>query len=408
LVYTYLMKVMYTFLAFVLLGITGGCFYYTNMRHDVTNVTMATSTQMSSSIYVYREYGDISYKNKTDTTYTPLTKSRALISNYSSVTTRDGKGYVVFPDNSTITLSSSTEIEISYEPTKISIMQLIGLTYHRVRTLAAGNKYEVRTLNTLASVRGTKLAIMYNPNTKKTYVAVTEHSVEVTETKEDGTINASPVMVQEGSLAEIQSATSTIAISTKPNVVVRKSEEVLEIKDFIDENKAIDTQYDATPAENKKQFLEKIITTTQNESKNISKATSTKSESDTEVTPLSLVNQTSSTTQPLTPSKSLIILKETDDVFTPEQEAFVNTFYTMYEKLFLVDDPSIYCENLGKTTASAMLSSLLLISNTAGYILPHQTELNSFATDLVNACADGSIPTKASSFVTRFDTTYPY
>ena len=94
------MKLSYILFGLVLLGLVGGSFYYTNMRHDDMNVTVATSTQMTESIYVYKEYGDISFKNKTASTYTQVPDKKMLIANYSSVKTGDGRGYVIFPDNS--------------------------------------------------------------------------------------------------------------------------------------------------------------------------------------------------------------------------------------------------------------------------------------------------------------------
>ena len=436
------MKLSYILFGLVLLGLVGGSFYYTNMRHDDMNVTVATSTQMTESIYVYKEYGDISFKNKTASTYTQVSDKKMLIANYSSVKTGDGRGYVIFPDNSSITLSSSTEIEISYEPTKTSIMQLLGSTYHRVTSLATGNKYEVRTPNTLAAVRGTKLAVTYNPKTKKTFVAVTEHTIEVTQTKEDGSIAKAPVLIQEGNLAEVQSSTSTAQTSSTQlggSVTVRKNDEVNDIKILIEENKPLDKEYDKTPLEERKQLMEKIIDSLQKESsttKSTNEGAETKPETRTE-TVIRVIKQVDTTTRSVektlpttvkeeikvvTPLQSevaatkvsevvstrkLIIFTASEDP-SKEEETFVNSFYTMYERLYLVDDAQVYCKNIGNKSAKEMLASLLTITNQAGYILPDQTELLSFGTDLTNACADGSISNKSSSFKTRFDTAYPY
>ena len=90
------------------------------------------------------------------------------------------------------------------------------------------------------------------------------------------------------------------------------------------------------------------------------------------------------------------------------QENFINTFYTAYEKYFFVDEASAYCIRLGSAQVSDMLVPLIAISNQAGFIIPNQADLSLFASDLVLACQDGSMPKKALIFTTRFDTTYPY
>lgn len=440
------MKLFYILLGLGLIGLTFGSFYYTNMRKDTVGYTSTTSTSPTESIYVYREYGDVSFKNKTASTYTQVGNEKMLIHNYSSVKTIDGRGYVIFPDNSVITLSTSTEIEINYTPTKVSIMQLLGSTYHRVTTLAKGSTYEVRTPNTLAAIRGTKFAIVYNPTIKKTLVAVTEHSVEVTQTKENGATLRAPVMVQEGSLAEVKSSTSTQTIGTSTSrdggsVTMKTTSEVLEMKQFIEENKIIDKVYDKTPLDERTKSLEIII-------KSLQKVEETSSSPVTSETRIETVTKVMSTIKNITPSKttqettpittvpttpttkievvpttrvtsttiipvvqtqsSLRELPVSDEELTPADEAFVNTFYTIYERYFLIDTPSSYCIQIKGMSSKDIMTTLLAVTNKAGIILPKQIELTAFATDLVTACADGTLANKASTFKTRFDTTYPY
>jgi hypothetical protein len=328
-------------------------------------------------------------------------------------------------------------------------MQLLGTTYHRVTALATGNKYEIRTPNTLAAIRGTKLVVSYNPKSKKTFVAVTEHSVEVTPTKNDGTTSNAPVMVQEGSLADIQSPTTTPKnSSTTPQssgkMTIKTNDDAKELKPFLDENRIIDKQYDKTSPENKRELLEKIINSLQKEDSSKSDQTDStnnppKTESRSEVLNR-VVQQLSPTTQPaktptvtkeqeqtpvapkttvITPvktesttvtqdTKTLKELPTNVEEFTPEQEAFIDTFYATYEKYFFVDEPGAYCRKVGTITSKDMVTYLTTISNNAGYILPKQSELTSFANDLVSSCKDGTMTDKAASFKTKFDITYPY
>ena len=459
------MKQLYILLGLVLFALACTSFYYTNIQSESNKVIVTADDPTKGSIYIYREYGEISFKNKSDTTDTSVGDTKMLVANYTSVKTGDGRGYVVFPDNSSIALSSSTEIEIQYEPTKISIMQRLGSTYHRVTTLTAENKYEVRTPNTLATVRGTKLAVTYNPITKKTYIAVTEHRVEVTKTKEDRTINGAPVMIQEGSLAQIQSATSTPknASNTREissTVTIFKNEEIPEIKELINENSSLDQEYDKVPFNARKEFLEKIIHLLSSEkhdvsdiSNNLSSSTQnnlSKKETRPEIVTRVLKQSTRkevtslSTTSvpPSSPSPKLVpTIKTVTDSSAPEiqpttgggvssetavtartqlkpytisedptlaEQSFSDTFYNTYERLYLVDDPVSYCTRLGLTSAKSMLSLLTDTTKKAGYLLPKEAELLSFGTDLVSACADGSISSKVQTFKTQFDTTYPY
>lgn len=443
------MKLLYTFLGIAVLALAGISFYYTNIRKEDTSFKVATSTPQTELIYIYKEYGDVAFKNKSASTFTQVTDSKMTIANFATVKTGDGRGYVILPDNSSITLSSSTEIEISYEPKKVSILQLLGSTYHRVTALATGNKYEVRTPNTLAAIRGTKLAVTYNPKTKKTFVAVTEHRVEVTPTKENGGADNAPVMLQEGSTADVQTSTSTPKNSTSTSsggskMVVKSNDEVKEMKLFLEENKVIDKEFDKPTNTDKRIFLEKIINTLQKEDSSTPSSENTlptpkKPESRVDVLnrvmkqttnketsqdtppitrqPVPVVTKTpdpvtespkSETPPAITTTKTLKELPTNVEEFTPEQEAFIDTFYATYEKYFFVEDVASYCKKVSTLSPKEMTTSLLTISNNAGYILPKQTELTSFATDLISACKDGSIADKAQTLKTRFDITYPY
>jgi hypothetical protein len=265
------MKLVYALFGIGVVALAGFSFYHTNIKQpEDSGIKVTIDTPKQTPIYVYKEYGEMSYKNKSSDTYIQIDQKKTEIANYATVKTGNGRGYVMFPDNSSISLSSSTEIEISYEPTKVSIMQLLGSTYHRINTLVTGTKYEIRTPNTLAAIRGTKLAVTYNPKTKKTFVAVTEHTVEVTPTKNDGTPSKAPVMLSEGSLADIESTltsqTGTTTQKQDTKMVVKGTDEVKEVDQFVKENKVIDKVYDAIPQEERKDFIEKVINTLQQQS----------------------------------------------------------------------------------------------------------------------------------------------
>lgn len=440
------MKLFYIFFVICITVLAFGSFYYTNMRKDITDFKATKKISTSESIYIYREYGDVSFKNKTSSTYTPLTSEKMLIPNYSSVKTGDGRGYIIFPDNSSITLSTSTEIEISYTPNSISIMQIVGSTYHRVMSYSKGNTYEVRTPNTLATIRGTKFAVIYDPIIKKTFLVVTEHNVEVTQTKENGTVIKAPVIVQEGSLAEIKSSTSTTKVGTstsqeEDSVIIRTTEEVSEVALFIDENKTIDKEYNKVSfTNNKNKNLEMIIqslkkgtqgvrpvenevtSTPETATKTIQRLDppkNTKIDAPTSInetpsvlvkTPTTTITYDGNLSGVVVPkaSTSLRKLSTSTEEMTPADENFINTFYATYEQYFLVDDPVTYCEKVKKMSSKDFLGALLTITDKANILLPQQQELEAFASDLVASCTDGSIGYKIPLFKTRFDVVYPY
>ena len=76
-------------------------------------------------------------------------------------TDENGVGYIIFSDNSLISLDKNTQIEIEeYENSEnsfeIKINQFLGRTWSRIeRLIGKDSDYEVETLNTVASVRGT-------------------------------------------------------------------------------------------------------------------------------------------------------------------------------------------------------------------------------------------------------------
>ena len=137
-------------------------------------------TKETVPIRLILEEGFVTWKKEGDAEYTRVTNEETVLPNNSYVKTADGRGYVILPDSSSISLNRNTEILVSYTPKSVSITQLLGTTYHRVMSLSGGSSYEVKTTGTLAAVRGTKFAVMYDEKNKKTNVVVTEHVVDVT------------------------------------------------------------------------------------------------------------------------------------------------------------------------------------------------------------------------------------
>lgn len=212
----------------VLIAVLG--YAYTAKQH------LKEEKPTSTHIILYKEYGFITWKENEGAEYKRVTEDETSIPNNAYVKTVEGRGYVLLPDNSSIALDTNTEIRISYEEKGTSIMQFLGSTYHRVEALTLGKTYEVATPNTLASVRGTKLSVKYNPRTNESHIDVTEHIVLVTPTQSSST----PVSVEEGNSATVGEDTENGTTTGKLILTVRKTDEVTVKDAWLSENKLID------------------------------------------------------------------------------------------------------------------------------------------------------------------------
>ena len=153
-----------------------GIFYF---KYSQSSQKELEVSKISSNILLYTESGEVTFKTLGSNTFQVASSSPTIIPNQTIVHTKIGKASVLLPDNSTISLDVNTEITVNYSTTKTSIYQTLGTTYHRVQALITGDTYQVQTPGTLAAVRGTQFAVKYDTKTKKTKIAVTENSVQV-------------------------------------------------------------------------------------------------------------------------------------------------------------------------------------------------------------------------------------
>jgi hypothetical protein len=197
----------------------------------------------SKDIYAYVEYGTASVKETEGGTYSPLSEKKQRVKNGSYVKTEKGIVHIVFPNNSVTSLGEQSEMKVEYVDSSISILQIMGDTYHRVTTLASGKTYEVKTPGTLAAVRGTKFAVSYNANAKKTKVAVTENTVSVSRPQATTT---EPTAVSVGSLASVN---ENLPLSAKNALSVGLTKNDQSIKLWLDRNTLLDQYLGTTPSE---------------------------------------------------------------------------------------------------------------------------------------------------------------
>jgi hypothetical protein len=98
----------------------------------------------------------------------------------------------------------------------------------------------------------------------------------------------------------------------------------------------------------------------------------------------------------------------TTEVLNTEDQEFIDTFYTAYEKYLAVDTNGDICRRIANETDVSIVTSLEKIANNAGYIMPNKTELQMLAKFIVTSCKDGSLKTNIQLIETQFDTAYPF
>lgn len=209
---------------------------------------------------LYRESGDVFYTNTGEQEKKLSDEATSTqIFTGSQVRTIEGLAYVLFPDNSMMSIDKNTNVIIEYSKEKVSILQTLGNTYHRVKTLESGQQYEVRTPGTLAAVRGTRFAVLFDNKTKKSNVKVIENKVSVKKLDSTRPIKEKPVVLEEVVVEEgsqIDVADTSIQI-TKPLAPFRMVQKDVQDNGWMEINEIID---EATKKpENRQEFIEKTI-----------------------------------------------------------------------------------------------------------------------------------------------------
>jgi Txe/YoeB family toxin of Txe-Axe toxin-antitoxin module len=150
------------------------------------------ANRKGEEILVIREQGAVYVKKISEQDYTEVTSDETSIESGTYVKTGSGKGHVLFPNNSLLTLDQDTEIQVTYSSTGIDIVQFIGKTWNRVRNIGSG-AYKVNTPTALATVRGTILGVEV---TDITDIYVVESTVDVQQKEENGKLSEVKSLVQ--------------------------------------------------------------------------------------------------------------------------------------------------------------------------------------------------------------------
>lgn len=242
-------------------------FFFVFSLKQPENTQIAQNEPLSGEIItLYREFGDVFYTNpgSTEMKLSSGTTSAQVFSG-SEVRTEEGSGYILFPDNSMMSIDKNTTLVIEYSKDKVSILQTLGNTYHRVKTLESGQQYEVRTPGTLAAVRGTKFAVYLDGKTKKAKVKVTESKVNVKKLDSTKPLKEDPVVLEEvdvpeGAQVDVPDASLQV---TRPMAIMMMKKEDRQDGAWMERNEIVDKATERP--ETRREFIQKMIERSRNE-----------------------------------------------------------------------------------------------------------------------------------------------
>jgi len=168
------------------------------------------SSPKDSSEYftIYREYGELYFKEEDDDTYSLLfTDSSVELPSRSFVRTGKGIAHIVFPNDSMFTLGEHSEVQVIIEEQKvITVNQYSGKSWHRV------SQYSFETYNVqtpLSMIRTTNSKFGVYIEKIKEFSVVTDGEVDIRRIDEQG----SSASIGTNYMAEITHNKDSITIS---------------------------------------------------------------------------------------------------------------------------------------------------------------------------------------------------
>lgn len=398
--------------------------YYYNLSQKELAKTQAT---------LFVESGIVATKVSGEGEYSTVSTQTLKILSGTFVRTDTGRAYVTLPDTSVISIEPFTEIQVTFSPTKTTIAQMAGNTYHRVRALTAGDSYEVVTPTNVASVRGTKFAVSYSTTTKMTKVAVTEHRVAVYKPEEQA---EEPKYVEEGQVLRSEQSPNSEPGTQKDAITMMKIEDDPDM-DWVRTNMTLDPVFDSSKDRSDKEasIIEHIEKVQDPSESTINKDSDTKQEAspseekkspeqvtrekkdDTPVVKTPIVEEKkvapaappkkAALEQPVITTTVLKKIAFSADEISPAEEAYLNDFYDLYESLLYLGDRDLPCAVVKSLTGNDILARLVSFAKNKGYELPKQPELLSLGKNVVAYCnGDPTLPRDALN--SMFDEAYPY
>jgi hypothetical protein len=414
---------------FLLIIITGGIYF---MRSPSVQKELLLNKE-EKVILLYKENGDVSFKIPNANNFEKLATPSTVIPNLTIVHTDTGNASVLLPDNSLISLDKNTEITINYTESKTSIYQSFGKTYHRVEKLLSGDTYQVQTPGTLAAVRGTKFAVNYNEKTKKTKVAVTENSVQVSSIPKTVGTTTPPagetVVIEEGKTVSVVTVEKiTVEMPSVMNIVDTKND--VEMNAYVEEEKKVDIKLEeikktSTDTEEfRKEMKRELFNDVSEdefvrpEEENVPE-TQTEDKTDTQTDKQDDANVKEETKLEEKPDTKIETPVKEDIKKTPEtqetttairkmtEEEYFDLFNDMFIKYFYIDEGDSTC--LLKVPPEERVRLVTSFAKNNGYPFTSGSgdTLFAFAKDINGYCMQKDSQVKIK-LQTRFDDEFPY
>ncbi len=373
-----------------------------NNAERVTNGALVNQSMLRST--VYQEFGTVTvFDGERVTELNDTLREVQVSSGAKIVTGTKSYAYVIFPDNSMMSLDANTEVIIDVTEGNTSIAQMLGNTYHRVKKLQTDESYEVKTPGTLAAVRGTKFAVEIDSNTKKSSVKVTENVVQVyklletedfmkvtTQTMDE---NSPSVMVPVDTKVEVP----FVGLLPAQPVVITMQER--NDGAWMEKNEKINTFFDSmdgdgvrviekmrekrqeareqakTEGDIERVFMDRLRTLKQNTAPN-------------SVTP-STVKVEEKAPVPLVPTAP-VVQEVAKDIIKISQVEFESKFEDVYAKLFPVSasvDKRQFCASMANVTATQVRNAVTALETTHGEQVPNKENLLALLDQAKKFCA---------------------
>ena len=367
-----------------------------NNVEQVTNGVLVNQNTLRST--VYQEFGIVTIFEGEQVIELNDTLREVQVSTGAKIVTGPKSyAYVIFPDNSMMSLDANTEVVIDVAQGNTSIAQMLGNTYHRVKKLQTDASYEVKTPGTLAAVRGTKFAVELDARIKKSSVKVTESVVQVYKLPEtEDFTKATAQTISENVPSVMLLVDTKVEVPFVGQLPLQPVTLTLQDRNdgaWMEKNEKINTFFDSVDGD-AVQVIEKM------REKRQEAREQAKTEGDIERVFMDRLRILRENTAPKPSARPIPQVEEKipavkDDPVTREvikisQAEFESKFEDVYAKLFPVStsvDKRQFCTSMANVTATQVRNTVTTLETTHGEQVPNKENLIAFLDQAKKFCA---------------------
>jgi hypothetical protein len=149
----------------------------TSITLGIIGIILLLQNSKTPQIILLQEIGSAQYLN-IEKIWVETTDKETYLPTQTEIKIPAGsKAHLIFPDNSIMSIAENTQIAINWTKSSTTINQLVGNTWHRIKSIEQQKDYSVETPETIASVRGTVFSV--EKINDKTVVNVMKSIVDV-------------------------------------------------------------------------------------------------------------------------------------------------------------------------------------------------------------------------------------